>query len=53
MDGELANLVVTDPPYNMDYQGAGNTKNRDSKKIMNDNMSDQMFYKFLRNMYHC
>ena len=53
MDGELANLVVTDPPYNMDYQGAGNTKNRDSKKIMNDNMSDQMFYKFLRDMYHC
>ena len=53
MDGELANLVVTDPPYNMDYQGTGNTKNRDSKKIMNDNMSDQMFYKFLRDMYHC
>ena len=41
MDGEKADLVVTDPPYNVDYQSA------DGKKIQNDNMSDSSFADFL------
>ena len=51
MDGVKANLIVTDPPYNVAYQSA------DGKTIQNDSMSDQAFYEFLlaafRNMAAC
>lgn len=40
MDGKLANLVITDPPYNVNYEGTAG-------KIKNDNMADQKFYQFL------
>lgn len=40
MDGQKANLVVTDPPYNVDYKGTAG-------KIKNDNLEDQKFYEFL------
>ena len=40
MDGKLANLVVTDPPYNVNYEGA-------ASKIKNDNMGNEAFYDFL------
>ncbi len=40
MDGKLANLVVTDPPYNVNYEGTAG-------KIKNDNMADEKFYQFL------
>ncbi|MGI6316186.1 MAG: site-specific DNA-methyltransferase [Christensenellales bacterium] len=40
MDGKLANLVVTDPPYNVNYEGAAG-------KIKNDNMGNEAFYNFL------
>lgn len=40
MDGKQANLVVTDPPYNVNYEGAAG-------KIKNDNMADDEFYIFL------
>lgn len=40
MDGKLANLTVTDPPYNVNYEGAAG-------KIKNDNMFGEQFYKFL------
>ena len=40
MVGQKANLVVTDPPYNVNYSAqAGNIKN--------DNMKDEEFYNFL------
>ena len=39
MAGKKANLVVTDPPYNVNYEGSAG-------KIKNDNMSNQDFYKF-------
>ena len=51
MNGELCDLVVTDPPYNMNYRGAGNTRNRASKRIMNDKMSEADFEKFLHDVY--
>ena len=41
MDGDKANLVVTDPPYNVSYESA------DGKKIQNDSMADGQFYEFL------
>ena len=40
MDGKLANLTVTDPPYNVNYEGSAG-------KIMNDHMADEKFYQFL------
>jgi len=40
MDGHKANLVVTDPPYNVNYEGGAG-------KIKNDNMKDEEFYNFL------
>nr|DAQ42310.1 MAG TPA: adenine specific DNA methyltransferase [Caudoviricetes sp.] len=40
MDGNHANLVVTDPPYNVNYEGTAG-------KIKNDNMADEKFYTFL------
>lgn len=40
MEGKLANLVVTDPPYNVNYEGSAG-------KIKNDNMGNEAFYTFL------
>ena len=51
--GKKADCVVTDPPYNMGYQGAGNSKDRESKKIMNDKMPEAEFKKFLLSVYKC
>ncbi len=40
MDGTLADMLLTDPPYNVNYQGtAGN--------IINDNMGDAQFQELL------
>ena len=40
MDGKKANLVVTDPPYNVAYAAKAG-------KIQNDNLKDGEFYQFL------
>ena len=40
MAGKKANLVITDPPYNVNYEGSAG-------KIKNDNMKDAAFYEFL------
>ena len=40
MDGKKANLIVTDPPYNVNYEGSAG-------KIKNDNMDNTSFYQFL------
>lgn len=47
MGGDSASLVVTDPPYNVDYTG----KTADALKIKNDTMDDSSFYKFLLSAY--
>lgn len=44
---ERFNAVVTDPPYNVNYEGG--TKKR--LKIKNDNMDSKSFYKFLYHFY--
>ena len=41
MNGWHVNMVLTDPPYNVDYEGAAG-------KIQNDNMSSDRFRSFLR-----
>lgn len=50
MGGQRANLVLTDPPYNVNVEETAG-------KIKNDNMADEDFYKFLfaafTNMEQC
>lgn len=43
MGGELADLLLTDPPYNVDYEG----KTKDKLKIENDKMDNDSFRQFL------
>ena len=47
MNNQLADLIVTDPPYNVNYEG----KTDDNLKIMNDNMEDNQFYSFLESAF--
>ena len=48
MHGRRADLVVTDPPYNVNYESKGD----DNKMtIQNDNMGKDEFYKFLLKVY--
>jgi DNA modification methylase len=44
MDGKRANLLLTDFPYNVNYEGKAG-------KIQNDNMSPEDFYKFLLTVF--
>ena len=44
MDGKKANLVLTDPPYNVNVEETAG-------KIKNDNMPDDKFYQFLFNAF--
>ena len=46
-EGVLIDLVNTDPPYNVDYQG----KTKDALKIENDSMDDGQFRLFLYDFY--
>lgn len=45
MDNQQADCIVTDPPYNVDYEGTT------GMKIQNDNMEDQTFFNFLTDFY--
>lgn len=43
MDGSLADMLLTDPPYNVSYEG----KTKESLKIKNDKMGNDSFREFL------
>ena len=51
MNGQRADMSLTDPPYNVAYEG----KTAGKKTIQNDDMSEEEFYSFLlsahKNMY--
>jgi len=47
MQGELADMVVTDPPYNVAYEGG----TKEKLTIQNDSMGNDDFYKFLYDFY--
>jgi hypothetical protein len=47
MGEEKADLIVTDPPYNVDYEG----KTKQKLKIKNDAMGDSTFYQFLSDTF--
>ena len=46
MNGKQANLVVTDPPYNVNYESSAG-------KIKNDNLENDKFYQFLLDAFTC
>ena len=45
--GRKMDLLITDPPYNVDYTG----KTKDALKIENDKMEDESFRLFLRDAF--
>lgn len=47
MAGSKADIYITDPPYNVDYEGS----TADKLKIANDNMSGSVFKKFLTDAF--
>ena len=47
MSGEKADLFLTDPPYNVAYEG----KTADMLTIQNDDMSDNEFHEFLHSAF--
>lgn len=47
MNGSPADMLLTDPPYNVAYKG----KTKDALEIQNDSMSDDGFRQFLRDAY--
>ena len=49
MGDDLADLFITDPPYNVAYEG----KTKDRLKIQNDSMSDSNFREFLQDAFYC
>lgn len=49
MGGKQADLLLTDPPYNVDYQGG----TKEKMKIANDNMDDVAFVGFLTAAFNC
>lgn len=48
MGGQKADLLLTDPPYNVDYEG----KTKQKLKIQNDSMEDSKFRSFLRDAFY-
>lgn len=49
MNGIKADLLLTDPPYNINYQGCTS----DKLTIKNDSMEDEEFRRFLVNTFMC
>ena len=46
-EGQLVDMWLTDPPYNVAYEG----KTKDALKIKNDEMGNDQFRQFLRDAY--
>lgn len=47
MNEEQADMILTDPPYNVAYEG----KTKDALKIQNDSMDNDSFRQFLRDAF--
>ena len=47
IDGQLVDILVTYPPYNVAYEG----KTKDALTIKNDSMGDEQFRQFLRDAF--
>lgn len=47
MNGRLADMILTDPPYNVNYEGGGESK----LTIQNDSMENDLFLRFLKSVF--
>jgi site-specific DNA-methyltransferase (adenine-specific) len=47
MNGQLADQLLTDPPYNIAYEGGSKKR----EQIKNDEMADEEFRQFLKDVY--
>ena len=52
-NGQLVDMLLTDPPYNVAVQGGNhaNPERKNGLKILNDKMPDEEFRQFLRDAY--
>lgn len=59
LGNEVADMIFTDPPYNVNYGEKASMLDkyekghRNTNTILNDNMSDADFYQFLLDFYSC
>lgn len=58
MRGEMADLIITDPPYNVNYGDKAEMLDtylqkghRNNSRIKNDNMDNESFYSFMLQIY--
>nr|DAJ74504.1 MAG TPA: adenine specific DNA methyltransferase [Caudoviricetes sp.] len=58
MKGEIADLIITDPPYNVNYGDKAEMLDtylqkghRNNSRIKNDNMDNESFYSFMLQVY--
>lgn len=58
MKGEMADLIITDPPYNVNYGDKAEMLDtylqkghRNNSRIKNDNMDNESFYSFMLQVY--
>lgn len=58
MKGEMADLIITDPPYNVNYGDKADMLDtylqkghRNNSRIKNDNMDNESFYSFMFQIY--
>ena len=58
MRGEMADLIITDPPYNVNYGDKADMLDtylqkghRNNSRIKNDNMDNESFYSFMLQVY--
>ena len=55
LDNEIMDLIVTDPPYNVNYGSINETgygkERHNGRPIENDNMNDEDFYQFLLQVF--
>lgn len=47
MNGCTADMILTDPPYNVNYEGG----NEDKLTIQNDAMENDLFFRFLKSVF--
>lgn len=48
MNGRTADMILTDPPYNVNYEGGGEGK----LTIQNDSMENDLFLRFLQSVFN-
>ena len=48
MNGRIADMILTDPPYNVNYEGGGESK----LTIQNDSMDNDLFLRFLQSVFN-